>query len=124
MTAFIPGGWDLSLKGELEHIGIPEIALPCDAILNKVRALSSRQWAAEHLQSGVRFVQSVAEVKSLVREWGKAVIKAPWSSSGRGVRFVSADEFREGSDYPSSKNGWVILFTARVELPLSLIIIR
>lgn len=101
-----PWGWDLSLKGELEHIGIPEIALPCDAILNKVRALSSRQWAAEHLQSGVRFVQSVAEVKSLVREWGKAVIKAPWSSSGRGVRFVSADEFREGSDYPSFER-WV-----------------
>ena len=96
-----PWGWDLSLKGELEHIGIPEIALPGDAILNKVRALSSRQWAAEHLQSGVRFVQSVAEVKSLVREWGKAVIKAPWSSSGRGVRFVSADEFRAGRDYPS-----------------------
>ena len=101
-----PWGWDLSLKGELEHIGIPEIALPCDAILNKVRAISSRQWAAEHLQSGVRFVQSVAEVKSLVREWGKAVIKAPWSSSGRGVRFVSADEFREGCDYPSFER-WV-----------------
>lgn len=101
-----PWGWDLSLKGELEHIGIPEIALPGDAILNKVRALSSRQWAAEHLQSGVRFVQSVAEVKSFVREWGKAVIKAPWSSSGRGVRFVSADEFREGSDYPSFER-WV-----------------
>ena len=101
-----PWGWDLSLKGELEHIGIPEIALPCEAILNKVRALSSRQWATEHLQSGVRFVQSVAEVKSLVREWGKAVIKAPWSSSGRGVRFVSADEFREGSDYPSFER-WV-----------------
>lgn len=101
-----PWGWDLSLKGELEHIGIPEIALPGDAILNKVRALSSRQWAAEHLQSGVRFVQSVAEVKSLVREWGKAVIKAPWSSSGRGVRFVSSDEFREGSDYPSFER-WV-----------------
>ena len=101
-----PWGWDLSLKGELEHIGIPEIALPSDAILNKVRAISSRQWAAEHLQSGVRFVQSVAEVKSLVREWGKAVIKAPWSSSGRGVRFVSADEFREVSDYPSFER-WV-----------------
>ena len=101
-----PWGWDLSLKGELEHIGIPEIALPGDAILNKVRAISSRQWAAEHLQSGVRFVLSVAEVKSLVREWGKAVIKAPWSSSGRGVRFVSADEFREGSYYPSFER-WV-----------------
>ena len=101
-----PWGWDLSLKGELERIGIPEIALPGDAVLNNVRTISSRQWAAEHLQSGVRFVQSVAEVKSLVSDWGKAVIKAPWSSSGRGVRFVSVDEFREGSDYPSFER-WV-----------------
>ena len=96
-----PWGWDLSLKGELERIGIPEIALPGDAVLNNVRTISSRQWAAEHLQSGVRFVQSVAEVKSLVSDWGKAVIKAPW-----GVRFVSVDEFREGSDYPSFER-WV-----------------
>ena len=101
-----PWGWDLSLKGELERIGMPEIAMPGDAILNKVRELSSRQWTAEHLQSGVRFVQTVTDVKSIVREWGKAVIKAPWSSSGRGVRFVSADEFREGSDYPSFER-WV-----------------
>lgn len=101
-----PWGWDLSLKGELERIGMPEIVMPGDAILNKVRALSSRQWTAEHLQSGVQFVQTVTDVKSLVREWGKAVIKAPWSSSGRGVRFVSADEFREGSDYPSFER-WV-----------------
>ena len=101
-----PWGWDLSLKGELERIGIPEIVMPGDAILNKVRALSSRQWTAEHLQSGVQFVQTVTDVKSLVREWGKAVIKAPWSSSGRGVRFVSADEFREGSGYPSFER-WV-----------------
>lgn len=101
-----PWGWDLSLKGELERIGMPEIVMPGDAILNKVRALSSRQWTAEHLQSGVQFVQTVTDVKSLVREWGEAVIKAPWSSSGRGVRFVSADEFREGSDYPSFER-WV-----------------
>jgi len=101
-----PWGWDLSLKGELERIGMPEIVMPGDAILNKVRALSSRQWTAGHLQSGVQFVQTVTDVKSLVREWGKAVIKAPWSSSGRGVRFVSADEFREGSGYPSFER-WV-----------------
>ena len=101
-----PWGWDLSLKGELEHIGIPEIALPSDAILNKVRAISSRQWAAEHLQSGVRFVQSVAEVKSLVRDWGKAVIKAPWSSSGRGVKYVSAEDFKTAGDYPTFER-WV-----------------
>lgn len=96
-----PWGWDLSLKHELERIGMPEITLPTDDVLDKVRAISSRQWAAEHLQQGVEYVQSVPAVKELVTRWGKAVVKAPWSSSGRGVRYVSADEFRENADYPS-----------------------
>ena len=96
-----PWGWDLSLKGELERMGLPEITMPTDDVLNKVRAISSRQWAAEHLQEGVRYVTSVEEVRNLVKLWGKAVVKAPWSSSGRGVKYVSVDEFRLGEEYPS-----------------------
>lgn len=96
-----PWGWNLSLKHELEKVGMPEITLPTDDILYNVRALSSREWAATHLQQGVRYVQSVDEVKEIVKAWGKAVVKAPWSSSGRGVRYVSVDEFRQGGDYPS-----------------------
>ncbi len=101
-----PWGWDLSLKGELEHLGVAEIMLPTDDILNKVRAISSREWAAKHLQRGVEYVSEVARVKELIRSWGKAVIKAPWSSSGRGVKYVSAEEFRTGGDYPSFER-WV-----------------
>ncbi len=96
-----PWGWDLSLKEELLRMGMPEIMLLTDESLDKVRELSSRRWAAEHLQQGVRYVSSAAEVKELVLSWGKAVVKAPWSSSGRGVRYVSADEFRTAGDYPS-----------------------
>ena len=96
-----PWGWNISLKHELESLGMPEIALPTDDILYKVRAISSREWAAAHLQQGVRYVQSVEEVKEIAKEWGMVVVKAPWSSSGRGVRYVSADEFRQGGDYPS-----------------------
>ena len=101
LDAVHPWGWDIALKGELERIGCPEIMLPTDYILNKVREISSRQWAAEHLQSGVEYAQDVARVKELVLEWGKAVVKAPWSSSGRGVRYVSSDEFCQGQEYPS-----------------------
>lgn len=89
-----PWGWDLSLKGELERIGLPEIMLPTDEVLDKVRAISSRQWAAEHLQQDVVLADNFALVKECVMKWGKAVVKAPWSSSGRGVKYVSADEFR------------------------------
>ena len=96
-----PWGWDLSLKHELERIGMPEITLPTDDILYKVRAISSREWTAKHLQQGVEYAQTIEEVKALVKDWGKAVVKAPWSSSGRGVRYVSAEEFKMNADYPS-----------------------
>ena len=96
-----PWGWDLSLKHELERIGMPEITLPTDDILYKVRAISSREWTAKHLQQDVEYAQTIEEVKALVKDWGKAVVKAPWSSSGRGVRYVSAEEFKMNADYPS-----------------------
>ena len=91
----------MSLKRELEQIGVPEIMLPTDDILNKVRAISSRQWAAGHLQQGVVYADSYPEVKELVLQHGKAVVKAPWSSSGRGVKYVAADEFRTAGEYPA-----------------------
>ena len=34
--------------------------LPTDAVLNKVREVSSRQWAALHLQRGVEYVTAVS----------------------------------------------------------------
>ena len=101
-----PWGWDLSLKGELERIGLPEIMLPTDEVLDKVRAISSRQWAAEHLQQDVVYADNFALVKECVMKWGKAVVKAPWSSSGRGVKYVSADEFRTNGEYPAFQR-WV-----------------
>ena len=101
-----PWGWNLSLKGELERLGIPEIMLPTDAVLNKVREVSSRQWAALHLQRGVEYVTETARVKELILQHGKAVVKAPWSSSGRGVKYVSAEDFKTAGNYPTFER-WV-----------------
>lgn len=101
-----PWGWNLSLKGELERLGMPEIMLPTDAVLNKLREVSSRQWAALHLQRGVEYVTETARVKELILQHGKAVVKAPWSSSGRGVKYVSAEDFRTAGDYPTFER-WV-----------------
>lgn len=66
-----PWGWDLSLKGELERIGLPEIMLPTDEVLDKVRAISSRQWAAEHLQQDVVYADNFALVKECVMKWAR-----------------------------------------------------
>ncbi len=95
-----PWGWNLALKHELLRLGVPEIMLPTDELLNKVRALSSRQWAAEHLQKGVTYATDYPSVKELVLQHGKVVVKAPWSSSGRGVKYVSSADFKTAGDYP------------------------
>ncbi len=92
-----PWGWNVSLVEELRRIGCPDIMLPDDDNLQCIRKLSSRQWAASHLQQDVVYVETVAEVRTLVGEWGRAVVKAPWSSSGRGVRFISVDNCQSGS---------------------------
>ncbi len=106
VDAVHPWGWNMAMKGELESIGFPDLALPTDDIINKVRMISGRQWAARHIQQGVSFAQSVEEAKRLARLMGKAVVKAPWSSSGRGVRYVTAEELRMDDSCPSLDN-WI-----------------
>lgn len=84
-----PWGWDKALVFQLKHIGCPEIMLPTIDSLEKMRMLSGRQWAATHLQENVRVVEDVEQLREVISEGRKVVVKAPWSSSGRGVRYVS-----------------------------------
>lgn len=82
-----PWGWDLALKDELTRIGTPDIMMPTDEALAKIRAISSREWAANHLQDDVAYVTNVNELKTLVREKKNVVVKAPWSSSVELITF-------------------------------------
>ncbi len=107
-----PWGWDIALREELRRLGCPAIMLPDDEGLRKIRNLSSRQWTAAHLQEEVEYVESVGDVRRLVTEWGRAVVKAPWSSSGRGVRFVAAENFRGDGEF-ASFDRWVGNIIAR-----------
>lgn len=84
-----PWGWDKALVSQLKHLGCPEIMLPTAESLDKIRLLSSRQWSASTLASDVDYVCDVASLEKAIAGRGKAVVKAPWSSSGRGVRYVS-----------------------------------
>lgn len=86
-----PWGWDKAIVGQLRNIGCPEIMLPTDKALDEIRCLSSREWAARHLQQGVDFVQSIDALREAISLKHKAVVKAPWSSSGRGVRYIDLD---------------------------------
>lgn len=86
-----PWGWDKALITQLQQIGCPEIILPTLDSMERIRSMSSRQWAAENLQTDVEYVCDVDSLRAAVARRGKAVVKAPWSSSGRGVRYVSVD---------------------------------
>lgn len=83
-----PWGWDKSLVHQLQSMGCPEIMLPTPSTLEKIRQLSNRRWAASHLQTDVDYVEDVKSLEDVIARKGKVVIKAPWSCSGRGVRYV------------------------------------
>ena len=85
-----PWGWDKAIVSQLRHLGCPDIMLPTSENLDKIRCVSSREWAARHLQDHVDFVADVTKLKDVVSRKGQAIIKSPWSSSGRGLRYVNS----------------------------------
>lgn len=101
-TGIDPWGWDLALWGELGRLGVAEARMPSHGQLAAIRDLSNRGWAADHLLPalltdgtvGQAFIaHTLVEVKDLFRRFGSLVVKAPWSSSGRGVRYVLPDSW-------------------------------
>ena len=95
-TAVNPWGWNRALCAELKRRGINESLLPDDEQLQRFRALSHRRTATRLLaqlqQDGTvgEAVEcwSVDEIEGFLNRHPRAVLKAPWSSSGRGVRVV------------------------------------
>lgn len=110
-----PWGWDKNVKDLLAGIGVSEDVLPSDRWLEDVRTISSRQWMSQNILPelvsrlnnlypskfiGTSFVvQSMAQLHTLLQEHALVVVKAPWSSSGRGIRYI------ENKPDPSTE-GW------------------
>ena len=94
-----PWGWDLALKARLKRAGVSESLLPSDAEIGHIRELSHRRTAAGLLPKlqcegavGISHECFCAdEVDRLLHRYGKVVLKAPWSSSGRGLRFLDVE---------------------------------
>ena len=96
-----PWGWDVSICRQLRRAGMQSSFLPDDMQLSAIRSWSNRATAAILLrkireqisetvgESSVCF--SLSEVMDeCVKNQNKAVIKAPWSCSGRGIRYVQS----------------------------------
>lgn len=94
-----PWGWDAALRAQLLRKGVPEAAMPNQQQLNLVRDLSHRRVAARMLRQlqgdglmGESFeCTTVTEIEPLLGRYNRLVLKAPWSSSGRGLRFLDSE---------------------------------
>lgn len=94
-----PWGWDPALRSSLLSIGMRSIFMPSNAKLNIIRQTSHRAWAAEHLLRPLRMIDNTVglaevitneiDIRKFLSEHHNIVLKAPWSSSGRGIRYVS-----------------------------------
>ena len=95
MSRIEPWGWDLALRAMLKRNGVSEGLLPSDEQLERIRQLSHRRTSARLLPMlqmdgtvGEAYECATTEqVTALKQQYGQVVVKAPWSSSGRGVRF-------------------------------------
>ena len=98
-TAIDPWGWDRAITAQLKRGGVGEGLLPSDSQLDDIRLLSHRRTSAKLLpllqQTGTlgeSFECTTAEeVEALLQCYGRLVLKAPWSSSGRGLRFLDVE---------------------------------
>lgn len=104
-----PWGWSPALVHTLRQAGVSDEVLPSAEILQTIRILSSRtsgvavlrQVATEKGVCGeVAVCHTLEEVKSRLDAWGRCVLKAPWSGSGRGLAFVTRDT------WTASLEGW------------------
>lgn len=108
-----PWGWDRSLRFQLERNGIAKELLPTEAYLDSIRAMSHRWWAGQNLLKKLtetndervgssRLIDNINQLDDIGYTY---VMKAPWSSSGRGLRYVD--------QLTSHQRGWAKNVIAR-----------
>lgn len=94
-----PWGWSAAVKAYFEKLGFGPDVLPSDEVIERYRELSHRRYAARlsgwlsentslSIWPAAVEVSDVDELRRIIIDYGKAVVKQPWSSSGRGVHFI------------------------------------
>lgn len=109
ITGVDPWGWDAAVRGQLLRYGVGAEWLLSLEEVKQVRELSHRRLTASLLPSlkeeftlGEAFeCESAEDVMQLFEQYGRIVVKAPWSCSGRGVRFFTEAPLTE------SQTGWL-----------------
>lgn len=114
-----PWGWDKAIRAYLKRCGVQDKVLPREETIDDIREISHRR-TARMMLSKLKFAgtigmsverDTIEGVRNDINTIGKAVLKAPWSSSGRGVRFVEnrLSEHLEGWVKNTLKNQGAIM---------------
>lgn len=98
-----PWGWDAYLRHTLRRCGVSDELLPTDEYLANLRRLSSRETAVQLLNAlksanpeytgDAHWCTTLDDAVTAINRYPQAMVKSPWSSSGRGVFRVDADAF-------------------------------
>lgn len=92
-------GWDKAVRTFLLRHGVNASVLPGEDTLDMIRLLSHRRQAVNLLSrlqmdgtTGCSFEAcTMDDVIRYLNDYRHIVVKAPWSSSGRGVRFIEGE---------------------------------
>ncbi|MCD8290048.1 MAG: hypothetical protein LUC91_00930 [Prevotella sp.] len=112
-TKIEPWGWDREVCTTLVEAGINADIIPTQEDLLNIRMLSSRRTAAgllSYLCDGTVqqtcgksfYVDNMRDLESLLAEYSHVVVKALWSSNGRGLRYLSVEQ-----GISDSIRGWI-----------------
>ena len=138
-TRILPWGWSPALCHQLRQAGVQESILPSTERLEHIRQLSHRQTAVSllqelreqvpldgHIAGKSTLCHTIEEVEDAVNSLSPdpspkregntcALLKSPWSSSGRGIRQVNSKfkilrkaqaQAEQNSKLSSPNNGW------------------
>ena len=96
VEAVEPWGWDAALVHSLRRAGAPERLLPTETELANIRRLSCRRTAVNLLlllphdeECRSVWCTSMEQLEACIDDLGTAILKSPWSCSGRGVFSVT-----------------------------------
>lgn len=94
----VPWGWSAALYHQLKQAGVQESLMPSSEEIERLRQLSHRRTAVGllqeireqlpldgHLAGESVLCQSMEEAEEAVAKYGNALLKSPWSSSGKGL---------------------------------------
>ncbi|MDE6536745.1 MAG: hypothetical protein K2M13_01715 [Muribaculaceae bacterium] len=96
-----PWGWNKALLHKLTRLGVPEHMLPDKKMVEKIRMLAHRSLTMKFFQQYDEYfphcsfpliLTSASELELIISNEKNVCLKAPWSSSGRGVVFSNSME--------------------------------